>query len=467
MKTIKYLLAGALFTFTAAPTMAQDVKAQIDAITKVVVSNKSNPKAAEDQVKAFYKENKKNPQALAGLGRAFLDIRDTTNARKYAEEAVKRGANVADGYLLLGDIEVLKDDGGAAATYYNQATQMDPKNPQGYIKYANIYRKRHPELSVEMLEKLRTVVPDYPVDAEAGHFFYSANKFDKALTYFNKVSLDKFNDQYLTEFATAAYLTSDVKKCLEVASFGVNKEPRNAAFNRLTFYGYTDLKDYPKALKYADALFNNSDSAKLSARDYQYYGYAFMGNKDYDNAITQFNKALEINPELNDVNKQLSDAYMAKGDFDKGLSYYDAYLKKVEKPTVADLDGLAKLYAEQADKATGEAKTTALKNADRVYGELGDNYPNNLSYVSIMRARLNSMLDPETTQGLAKPYYEKYIELTLKENPDNQKLLLEPYRYLGYYYFQKNERTQSDVYWKKILEIDPTDETAKQALSVK
>lgn len=467
MKAIKYLLAGALFTFVAAPTMAQDVKAQVDAITKVIVANKANPKAAQDQVKAFLKEYKKDPVALAGLGRAYLDIKDTLNANKYADMAIERGSKVADGYILKGDIEVLKDDGGQAASWYNQATQMDPKNPQGYIKYANIYRKRHPELSVDMLEKLRGVLPDYPVDAEAGHFFYSANKFEKALSYFNKVSLDKFSDNYLTEFATAAYLTSDVKKSLEVASFGVKKDPRNAAFNRLTFYGYTDLKDYPNALKYADALFNKSDSVKISARDYQYYGYAYMGAKDYDNAIVQFNKALEMNPDLNDVNKQLSDAYMAKNDFDKGLSFYNTYLNKVEKPSVADLDGLAKLYAEHADKLTGAAKTEALKNADRIYGELGEKYPNNLAYVSIMRARLNSMLDPETTQGLAKPYYEKYVELTQKENPDKPKLLLEPYRYLGYYYFQKNEHGQADVYWKKILEIDPTDETAKKALSVK
>lgn len=59
MKAIKYLLAGAAITLFAAPTMAQDVKAQIDAITKVIVDNKSNPDAVKDQIKDFVKENKK------------------------------------------------------------------------------------------------------------------------------------------------------------------------------------------------------------------------------------------------------------------------------------------------------------------------------------------------------------------------------------------------------------------------
>lgn len=97
---------------------------------------------------------------------------------------------------------------------------------------------------------------------------------------------------------------------------------------------------------------------------------------------------------------------------------------------------------------------------------LGEKYPNNLLYATIMRARINSQLDPETTQGLAKPYYEQYIELAKKENPDNPKLLIEPYSYLGYYYFVKEDKANSDACWKKILEIDPTNATAKQALGI-
>ena len=110
---------------------------------------------------------------------------------------------------------------------------MDPQEPQGYIKYASVYRKRSPELSVQMLEKLRTVDPSYPVDAEAGHFFYTANKFQDAVKYYGKVDLNQLKDNYLTEFATAEYLLADSKKSLEVSLFGANKNPRSAAMNRI------------------------------------------------------------------------------------------------------------------------------------------------------------------------------------------------------------------------------------------
>ena len=62
MKAIKYVLAGALVLSTALPVKAQDVKAPIDAITKVVIDAKGDVKATKDAVKEFTKTFKKNPQ---------------------------------------------------------------------------------------------------------------------------------------------------------------------------------------------------------------------------------------------------------------------------------------------------------------------------------------------------------------------------------------------------------------------
>lgn len=42
--------------------------------------------------------------------------------------------------------------------------------------------------------------------------------------------------------------------------------------------------------------------------------------------------------------------------------------------------------------------------------------------------------------------------------------MIECESYLGYYYFLKEEYEQSKVYWTKILEIDPENATAKQAM---
>lgn len=477
MKAIKYLLAGALMIGLSTPTMAQDVKSEVNAITKVIVSNKNNLEAVKDQIKTFYKEYKKNPEALVGLGRAYLEIKDTANAKKYADEAIKRDKNYGDGYILEGDIEVIKNDGGEAARWYQQAIYFEPKNPQGYIKYANIYRGRSPEEAVSKLEELRKVLPTYPVDAEAGHFFYQANKFSKAIEYYDKVDKSKLTDVQLTEFALAAYLNQNQDKSLEVASYGSNKFPRSAALNRLTFYNYTDKKDYVNALKFADALFTKSDSAKISYADYQYRGLAYMGSGDYDSAIDMFNKVLDVNKGENadkktnqDAVKMLSEAYMGKKDYTNALALYERYISMKGELSVSDFDELAGLYTEAAQASTGAQQKEFYKKADATYGNLAEKYPNNEAYANFMRARINSYMDPETSEGLAQPYYAKFasiLEANTQRTESDNKMLIEAYRYLGYFNYLKKNKALADSYWNKILKIDPENETAKQALGIK
>ena len=97
MKTIKYVLAAALLIGGTAQMSAQDKNPQYEAISKVIIDNKSNPKAAESQVKDFFKENKKNPEAVAAIGRAYLDIKDFENAKKYADLAIKANKKAGAG----------------------------------------------------------------------------------------------------------------------------------------------------------------------------------------------------------------------------------------------------------------------------------------------------------------------------------------------------------------------------------
>ena len=76
-----------------------------------------------------------------------------------------------------------------------------------------------------------------------------------------------------------------------------------------------------------------------------------------------------------------------------------------------------------------------------------------------------SAMDPETTEGLAKPYYEKVVDVLLAKNePRYNSALIECYSYLGYYYLLKSDYATSKEYWNKILAIDPTNATANKAL---
>lgn len=469
MKTIKYLMMGALMLSFSAPVMAQDNKAIIQQATQAIKAG-----ANKEVVKQLYKDNKKNAEVLVGIGRAFLNQNDTANAKMFAQYANQRDGKYAPAYILLGDICVRQDNGGGAAGWYQQAKYFDPKNPEAYYKYANILRGRSPQDAVDNLNELRVQRPDVAVDALCARIWYRSNRLDKCMEYYDKVEQGKLEDEDITNYAMAGYLTQQREKSLQTALYGLSRDPRKAGWNRLVFYNYTDMDKFDDALTYANRLFNASDSAKISGYDYTYLGTANMGKKNFDAAIEAFTKAIEANGENKDLQnnnkKNLSDAYLAKEDYANAIKYYEEYLANNSQPTASDLAGLGTVYQQQASGLTGTAQTEAFKKADGVYQQLGEKFPANIDFANFMRARINSYMDPDTKQGLAKPFYEALANSlgsnANRDNTDNIRLT-EAYRYLGYYYLLNNDKATADSYWNKVLAIDPENETAKQALGIK
>ena len=474
MKQLKYVLVGALMLGINAPVMAQeDNKSVIESITKVIKSNSSD---AEEQVKAVFKKNKKNPEVLVGIARAYFEQKDTAKARVFADFANKAAKyKCAQAYVLLGDISAMGEDGGTAAQHYQQAISFDPKNPEPYYKYANVYRKVSPTVAVMKLDELRKQRPDVAVDALAGRIYYMSNEFDKAITSYKKADISKMEERDITEYAMALYFKQRNQESLEVVQYGLKKKPRDAAFNRLAFFNSTDLKNYDQALLYADALFNKSDSAKFSYFDYTYYGNALNGAKKYDEAIDMFKKALEQEFDSKDkkagVIKTLSDAYSSQEKYEDAIKYYEEYLNTYSTPTATDYAGLPQLYYYKASKEQGDAMKASLKKSDELYGQLAEKYQDAIEYATFWRARVNNAMDNEQKEALAKPYYEKLREVystrTELNNSDKARLK-ESYLYLISYYARVvDDMTKAKECATKLLEIDPENETAKVVLGVK
>lgn len=476
MKAIKYLFIAALTAgYSASATAQNGTEADVQAV-KDIISKK--PADLDKQMKPFYKANKKNPTNLVAFGRAFYEVKDTANAKTYAHHALTASKNqCAPAYILLGDIEAYGDNGGGAAAQYEQAIYAAPTEPEAYYKYANVYRKISPRGAVSKLEELRSQRPDVPVDALIGRIYYMSNDFDAALRAYNKADKSLMEDRDLSDYAMTAFFKQKYDVALDVAKFGLSKNPRHAAFNRLAFFNSTELKKWDDALMYADALFNKSDSAKFSYYDYTYYGNALSGAQQHDKAVEMYQKALQQEDMDNKakragVIKQLSDAYKAQEDFPNAIKNYEEYLNTVEKASANDIAALAQLHLQHANKkTTPEEQAECFILADKTYQDLENKFKDAAEYATFMRARVNGYMDPDQKKGLAKPYYEKLDQLIGgKDNKDatDKARLTESYRYLISYYFviQDNKDTAKQ-YAQKLLEIDPENEIAKQVMESK
>lgn len=366
--------------------------------------------------------------------------------------------------------------GGEAAAQYMQAIYFDPKDPTGYIRYANVYRKTSPSEAVAKLEELRAQRPDVAVDAKAAHIYYLENQFDNAISYYSKADRSQLTEGELTEYAMSYYLTQKNQQSLEVAKYGLQKLPRDAAFNRLAFFNSTDLKDYENALVYADALFNKSDSAKFSYFDYTYAGNAYKGKKDYPKAIEMYEKALTMEFDTKTkragVVKELADAYKQSDDFDNAIKYYKQFFDDADTHTATDYIGLAQIYVLKADAEKNDLnkRNELFKEAEKVYVQLKSDMPDAEEYAIYKIAEVNTYMDPETKQGLAKPYYEQLVSLIeprAEKSKADKSRLVKSYHYLAYYYLVNSDKATSDSYWNKILEIDPENAAATEALKKK
>lgn len=457
----------------SAPSMAQDVKSQVTAITKVVVDAKGDVKATKDQVKDFMKANKKNAEALAGLGRAFLTAKNYEQAKVYADMAMKFGKNDAAGYILRGDIASAEDNGGEAASYYEMATQQAPQEPSAYVKYARVYQKVDPQGAVAMLEKLRSVKPDYPVDAAAGYMYSSNNQLKSAMNYYNKVQdPSTLEDYILFDYASTAYVLDEFEKAQSLADAGIQKYPQYSSFNRIGLFAADKQKKYAEAVAYGKKLFAATDTIKYTTADYSYYADALINTGDTQAAIDAYKKISEVEPENKEVNKLIAMAYSKGKQFTEAVAAYNKYLEGMgDEVTYKDYDSFADIYLEQAEVATTDAeKDAAYKNAAEMYGKIAEKFDYAAIYAVNKQATVYHLINPDVKVGLALPYYKKLAELIVakadKTDSDVNKLAT-AYTYLAVHYIQNDKKTEAKAWAAKLLEIRPDDPNATQIMNIK
>ena len=474
MKAIKYLVMGVLLAGFSATANAQEAELQaaLDGI-------KSKAPNVADLTKTAYKKNKKDADALMKIARAYYEQKDTAGAIlfcNYANEAGKPKYQYAPAYLLLGDIEAsYGNDGGKAAGYYNQAINLDPKNPEGYKKWAMVYRKISPSQAAKKLQDMKAMCPNEDVDAITAHIYMLAGDEKQAYENYAKADINKLDKGYLNEFVRASYFTGHFEDALKAAEAGLKIEPRNPTFNRLAMFSNYELKKYDAAKAYIHKYFNETDSAKFSEYDHFYTALIYQALEDLENMYIHYDKALEL---VNDssmikrhaILKSVADSYLKDQQFDNAIKYYNEFLACKPDLNSDDMEGLAKIYSKYAD-ADEARKTELVGKAIDAYKAMADKFPIQSIYAAYQCATMNNKLDKTGEKGLAKPDYQKVVELLAnKADRDNSEntMLKYSYHYLmsNAFIYGKNKALAKE-YADKILAIDPEYAPALQIKDLK
>ena len=474
MKTIKYLVMTVVLAGFSATAMAQE--AELNAALQAIKSNAANK---AELIKVAQKKNKKDAEALVKLGRALYEAKDTAAANacaRMANEAVKPKFSYAPAYLLLGDVEsAYGTDGGKAAGYYNQAIHFDPKNPEGYKKWAMVYRKISPSQAAKKLQDMKVNCPNEDVDAITAHIYMLAGDEKQAYENYAKADINKLDKGGLNEFVRCSYFTGHFENALKAAEAGLKIEPRNPTFNRLAMFANYELKKYDAAKSYIHKYFNETDSAKFSEYDHFYTALIYQALEDKANMYAQYDKALEL---VNDssmikrwaILKSVSDSYLKDMAFENAIKYYQDYLGCKPDVNSDDMEGVAKIYSKWAD-ADESRKAELIGKAIEGYRAMGEKFPIQKIYAAYQCASMNNKLDKNGEKGLAKADFLKTVEL-LEAKPDRDKSENTMLKY-SYHYLMSNafligkNKTLAKEYANKILAIDPEYAPAQQIRDIK
>lgn len=473
MKTIKYLIMGVLLAgfSTTANAQQEELNAALSAI-------KSKAPGAADLAKTAYKKNKKDPEALMKIARAYFEQKDTAGANlfaRYANEGAKPKYQYAPAYLLLGDVEAaFGTDGGKAAGYYNQAITFDPKNPEGYKKWAMVYRKISPKQAAQKLQDMKAQCPNEDIDAITAHIYMLAGDEKQAYENYLKADINKLDKGNLNEFVRCSYFTGHFDDALRAAEAGIKLEPRNPTFNRLAMFSNYELKNYDAAKSYINKYFNETDSAKFSEYDHFYTALIYQALDEKGNMYQHYNKALELVNDSSmikrwDIQKAIADSYLKDQEFENAIKYYNDMLATKPNVNFDDHEGLANIYSKYGDAVPAMKKEMIQKAVD-LFRAAGQKFPIQQIYATYMAANNVNKLDDNMKNSLAKPDYLKLIDL-LGNKTDRSRgedtMLKTAYHYMMFNSYINKNVPGAKEYAQKILAIDPEYKPALEIQNLK
>lgn len=507
-KIARYVLTAAMMLASAIGAQAQsDPDATIKAVGKIV--NKHGDVAEYFISKEIYPKYRKDAKVLTGIARAYNQAPrgvDSSYVFNYIRKAIEIDPNYAPAYVIGGTELRQRGDTLAAFEWYDRAIKANPKDPDGYLKYAQLmankkYSKCDLEGAVGKLEELANVNPEANVYVEIGRLYVDATDIQMGLDYTNQAidAYSKADVALMTPGQVEGYVrllqgagaagagVGAYNRSDSILSLALLKYPANADLNRLMLQNSVKLGRYEQALTAADALFNKSDSLEIDFTDFINYGDAYLGLKRYDDAIAVYQKCVDYEIKRSDYKsdeayenmkrredrqkgnamKKIVNAYKDKGYMDEAIDEYKKYMAYREtagKLQSLDWNELAKMYVEQLDFLNGEEKLSAYNNAFEAYDEMAklalkDELLENYAVARMQRIILaTKVLDKEFKSGLCISDVEQTISLFYQRTDLDaypKQCLENSLQYMGYYHFLNSEMRKVGKYWKMLGQVNP------------
>jgi tetratricopeptide (TPR) repeat protein len=477
--------------------------------------------AAQDLYSKALQTNGNAPLLLAGMGNVELRMGKTADARQHFETAISLSkgkdievlnavananidARAGDAayaieklnqatqvkhfndpmtYVLMGDAYRKLIDGGNAVTSYNKALAIDPKLAEAEYKIGKIYlTQNNKEFFLPAFEKAVEMDPAYaPAYYEIFYYYYyhwNAADVPKAMDALNKYVANSDpgpqTDVLQTDFLVVTGKFADAKTKAQslISAQGDKVDPKMFA---LIAYCCDTLGDVACATQNIATYFTKQDPAAITPLDYILR--ATIESKSTDSVTRSLAFADYTTAMQKDTLPEDKAKYMAQA--------MDLAKKLGDKKAEANLAGIA--YAAKANPNETDLYNWGITNyqageyktADSIFcGIYESKYPHEIyGYLWCARSK-QAQDDSVNSQGIAVEAYDKLAQVargldsTAKAagSADSIKYkgqIVTSYFFLAQYYNDiRKEKSTAVGYLEKVLEVDPTNQTASKFIKI-
>lgn len=423
--------------------------------------------------------NKDNdPVVFLGIAEAYMGYNGKNRKRQndYLKEAElylykvqKLNPNDARAFVLLGVLYGLQGVEELEQSSYEGAIQRDPKLKEAYQRLGQLYKKQKKyNEAAEMFTKAIEIDATYaPPFREMAEMWFLAKKYDRAeenmAKYLNIMGNDKAARMRACIFQYAGEQYDQAIGCME----NMLKDTSAYVLNRLI--GYSHVKkatpDADKALAALDTYFKVAPAAAIIPSDYEMKARAEKLKGLIPEAIADFEKAIALAAadstidDRNDLLIEIGDIYKEQKEHAKRAIVLERFLQAEGGKTYN--------LKESFNLGLSYYSAQNFAKADSVFKIMTETKPE-LHVGWVWRGKSNVQMDPDSKQGLAKPYLEKAKEIisAKEENKVKQKDdYLFCLKYLAAYHtLVANDCPTALPLWNEILQIKPDDEQAANGL---
>ncbi len=400
--------------------------------------------------------NAKDINILIEAAEALIHYKnkDTDKAKTLLDKAAAMDQKNTEVLLLYGDLYTELNNGTLAADYYNKALDQNKSSARAIVSKGRLYkRSTNFDGAAREFENAISIDPSYaPAHRELAETYFKQSKLTQAKDEYKKyLDLSKNNCGARIRYATFLYFSKAYSEAVnELNQVKQRCDPNNITMLRVLTYCYYELKDTTNGTQTAKKLFELLTPEKRTATDYEYYGKMLILLNQDSLGIEQLHQALTLEPNRCDLFTDLANAWIKLKVYKNAIELLNQKIAAC-KPVVMDYYTLSRAY--YFDMQFAPADSAISKAID-----LSPKW----SGAWLQRAKINAQIDSTSEAGLAKPYYEKYIEFALADSANAAKYqngMIEAYTYMAYYYIlKKDEATSKSYLYKKLdLPLEPED----------